>query len=172
MKKLLFVIDMQEKFVGRGRDTEKFGFDCDGFIDQVNKKILEYKPDEVFYFKSIAKGGLGGMFGGNNLPKSGTHEAKFVENLKVVSENIFERSKPDVMSIDQVVDYVRARNIEQIELVGVDGSGSIGLSAITITNDYNVNIIYDQKCIRSLSDQKAEKMIEKFKKNRTTVIYN
>jgi len=172
MKKLLFVVDMQEKFVGRGRDTEKFSYDCEDLVDRVNKKILEYKPDEVFYFKSIAKGGIGGLLGGGNLPKSGTHEAKFVEGLKVVSKNIFERSKADVMSIDQVVDYVRARNIEQIELVGIDGSGSIGLSCITITNDYNVDIIYDQNCIRSLSNQKADKMIEKFKKNRTTVIYN
>lgn len=169
MNKLLFVVDMQEKFVGRGRDMSKFGYDTDGLTDQINKKISEYAPDEVFYFKSIAKG-IGGIFG--NLPKEGTHEAKFAENLKVVNKNIFERSKPDVMSIDQVVDYVRARNIDQIELVGVDGSGSIGVSGITITNDYNIDLIYDQNCIRSLSDQKAEKLIEKFKKNRATVIYS
>ena len=167
MDKVLFVIDMQEIYVGRGRNMDKYRYNSDRLIDEVNKRIVEYKPEEVFYFKSIAKG-LGGIIG--NMPKAGTHEAKFCERLRIVGKNIYERSKPDVLALDEIVDFLRSRNVKEIELVGVDGSTSIGMTAITATNELDLRIIYNENCIATVSPEKAMKMREKFKHNRVTFV--
>lgn len=165
MEKVLFVVDMQEIYVGRGRNLEKYKYNADALFETINMRIAEYPPEEVFYFKSIAKG-LGGIMG--SMPKAGTHEAKFAEKLKVVGKNIYERSKPDVLSIETIVDFLRSRGIKQIEIVGVDGGGSIGQTVVTATNEYNINVIYDNNCIGTIYPDKEKKLREKFKKSRVT----
>ena len=163
MDKVLFIIDMQEIYVGRGRNTEKYNYNCESLIDEVNKRIAAYKPEEVFYFKSIAKG-LGGLIG--SFPKAGTHEAKLVERMKIVGKNVYERSKSDVLSLDEIVDLLRARNVKEIELVGADINNSIGLTAVAATNDLNISIIYNHGGIVSNAPDKTLKMMDKFKKNK------
>ena len=167
MDKVLFVVDMQEIYAGRGRNKEKYNYDTDRLIDNVNLKLAEYQPEEIFYFKSIAKG-LGGLFG--SMPKDGTHEAKFVERLKIIGKNIYERSKPDALSIDKVADFLCSRNIEQIEIVGVDVNNSIGLTTVTATNELNINVLYNSNCMVFVSPEKSEKMREKFRRNRVTLL--
>ncbi len=167
MDKVLFVIDMQEIYAGRGRNTAKYNYDCERLIDAVNERINEYKPEEVFYFKSIAKG-LGGLLG--SMPKDGTHEAKFVERLKIVGKNIYERSKPDVMALDEVVDFLGSRNVSQIEVVGVDIGCSIGQTVVTATNEYNMNVVYNSNCMVFPTPDKSLKIREKFKRNRVTLL--
>ncbi len=165
MDKVLFVVDMQEIYVGRGRNTEKYRYNTERLIDEINKRIAAYAPDEVFYFKSIAKG-IGGLFGA--LPKSGTHEAKSVEKMKLVGKNFYERSKPDVMQMDEIIDFLRSRHVSEIEFVGCDVNNSIGLSVITATNEYNFNVYYNSLCIVSPTPEKTMKSREKFKKSRVT----
>ena len=167
MDNVLFIIDMQEIYAGRGRNKEKYNYDTDRLIDNINLKLAEYKPEEVFYFKSIAKG-LGGILAA--MPKAGTHEAKFVERLKIVGKNLNERSKPDALSITDVADFIGSRNIKQIELAGVDVNNSISLTAITATNDLNVNLLYNTNCMVFTAPEKAEKMREKFRRNRVTLL--
>ena len=137
-KKLLFVIDMQEIYAGRGRNMEKYNYDAQRLIDNVNARIAEYPPENVYYFKSLAKG-IGGLFAA--MPKEGTHEAKFAERLKIVGKNVYERSKADVMSIDEVVDFIRSRNITDIEVAGVDANCSIDLTTVTATNEFKLNVL-------------------------------
>ncbi len=167
MDKVLFIVDMQEIYAGRGRNKEKYSYDTDRLIDNVNLRLAEYQPEEIFYFKSIAKG-LGGLFGA--MPKADTHEAKFVERLKIIGKNVYERSKPDVLSIDKVADFVCSRNIEQIEIVGVDVNNSIGLTTVTATNELNINVLYNSNCMVFVSPEKSEKMREKFKRSRVTLL--
>ncbi len=166
-KKVLLVIDMQEIYAGRGRNKDKYNYDTEKLIDQVNSRIAEYPPEAVFYFKSIAKG-LGGLFG--SMPKEGTHEAKFVERLKIVSNNIYERSKPDCMAIDEFVDFLRARNIQEIEVVGVDIGCSIGQTVVTATNDIDLRVLYNSNCMVFPSPDKSVKIREKFRRNRVTLL--
>ena len=166
-KKLLFIIDMQEIYAGRGRNMEKYNYDSEKLVDNINARIGEYPPDNVFYFKSLAKG-LGGLFAA--MPKEGTHEAKFAERLKVVSKNIYERNKPDVMTIDKIVDYIRSRNIEEIEMTGVDANCSIDLTTVTATNEYKVNVLFNTDCMVFPSLDKSMKLRDKFRRNRVTII--
>lgn len=165
MEKVLFVIDMQEIYVGRGRNKDKFPYKAEELIDGINKRISDYKPEEVFYIKSIAKG-LGGIVG--SLPKDGTHEAKFAEKLKMVGKNIYDKCKPDAFSNDALADMMRARNVKEIELVGVDGGGSVGATAVGAIDDLDLKIIYNENCINTINQSKAVKFREKMRKSRVT----
>ena len=49
MDKVLFVVDMQEMYVGRGRDKTTYSYDAESLIDAINKRISAYKAEEVFY---------------------------------------------------------------------------------------------------------------------------
>ena len=40
MDKVLFVVDMQEMYVGRGRDKTTYSYDADALIDAINKLSL------------------------------------------------------------------------------------------------------------------------------------
>ena len=39
MDKVLFVVDMQEMYVGRGRDKTTYSYDAESLIDAINKRI-------------------------------------------------------------------------------------------------------------------------------------
>ena len=56
MDKVLFVVDMQEMYVGRGRDKTTYSYDAEALIDAINKRISAYKAEEVFYIVSYKKG--------------------------------------------------------------------------------------------------------------------
>lgn len=168
MDKVLFVMDMQEIYVGRGRNKEKYRYDAEKLINEINKRIAEYQPEEIFYFKSIGKG-LGAVMSG--MPKEDSFEAKFAEKLKMVGKNIYEKNKPDAFSNEKLGDFLRARNVKEIEMTGVDGGGSIGLTAITAIDDYDLKIIYNDSCIGTVNTAKAIKYREKMKKNRITYVH-
>ena len=59
---------------------------------------------------------------------------------------------------------------KQIELAGVDVNSSISLTAVTATNDLNVNVLYNTNCMVFTAPEKAEKMREKFRRNRVTLL--
>lgn len=59
MDKVLFVVDMQEMYVGRGRDKTTYSYDAESLIDAINKRISAYKAEEVFYIVSYKKGASG-----------------------------------------------------------------------------------------------------------------
>ena len=166
MEKVLFVVDMQEMYVGRGRDKAAYSYKAEELIEKINKRIVSYKPEEVFYIMSIKKGLLGG-----SMPKEGSHGAKHVENLKVVSKNIYQKGKPDAFVNNDLCDYMRAHNIKEIEFTGVDGGGSVGFSAIGAI-DCGMRVILNENCIGTLVPEKAMKCREKMKKNRVTYIHD
>ena len=167
MEKALMVLDMQEMYVGAGRDKNVYSYPVDTLISNVNARIAAYDPEAVIYVKSIKKG----LFGGA-MPKAGTAEADFVINLKVVSKHIFEKNKPDAFSSDVIFEFVRARGIKELEIVGVDGGGSVGFSAIGATEDCDLKIILCEPAIGTVQTDKAMKCREKIRKSRMTSTFD
>ncbi len=167
MDKVLFVLDMQEIYVGRGRNKEKYRYDSVKLVNEINKRIAEYAPDEVFYFRSIGKG-IGAVMSG--MPKEGTHEAKLVAEMKIVGKNIYDKTKPDAFSVEGVGDFIRARNVKEIEIIGVDGGTSVGATAVAAIDNYDLRVIYNDSCIGTMNTAKAVKYREKMRKNRITFV--
>ncbi|MBR1751704.1 MAG: isochorismatase family protein [Ruminococcus sp.] len=163
MDNVLFVMNMQELYAGKNRNKDKYPFNAEDLTDKVNKCIAMYQPEEVFYIKSIGKG----LFKGA-LPKEGSKDAEFVTTMKVVSKNIYEKSKPDCFTNDSLHDFIRARNVKNIEFVGVDTGEEIGRSAFTATEDMNIKVVYNELAIIMMSPDKAAKYREKLRKTRVT----
>ncbi len=160
------VLDMQDMYVGNTRDKTLYPYDAEELIKNVNKRIEAYEPEAVIYVKSIKKG----LFGGA-MPKAGTSDADFVRNLKVVSKNIYEKNKPDAFSNEVLFEFVRARGIKELELVGVDGGSSVGFTAVSATEDADLKIIFCEPAIGTLQHEKAMKCREKIRKTRMTSIF-
>ncbi len=87
MDNVLFVFNMQEMYVGKNRNKDKFSFDADGLTQRVNQRIMEYQPEEVFYIVSIGKG----LFKGS-MPAKDSRNSDFARDLKVRSKNIYEKT--------------------------------------------------------------------------------
>ncbi len=163
MDNVLFVMNMQEMYAGKGRKKEKYSFNAEDLVEKINRRIAAYKPEEVFYIKSIGRG----LFKGS-MPKEGSHDADFVTALKVKSRNIYEKSKPDCFSNDVLRDFVRARNVKEIEFVGVDTGEEIGRSALSATEDLDMKVVYNELLIIMMAPDKAAKFREKLRSTRVT----
>ena len=163
MDKALMVLDMQDMYVGEGRDKALYPYETKELIKNVNKRIEAYEPEAVIYVKSIKKG----LFGGA-MPKAGTTDADFVRNLKVVSKNIYEKNKPDAFSNEILFEFVRARGVKELELVGVDGGTSVGMTAVSAVADGDLRVIFCEPAIGTLQHDKPMKCREKIKKTRMT----
>lgn len=162
MDKVLFVINMQEMYVGKSRDKSDYPYEADELIEKINKRIKAYEPEEVFYIVSIKKG----LFGGA-MPKEGTPEAGIPAKLKVVSKNVYQKNKPDAFSSAVLEDFMRARNVKEIELTGVDGGISVGNTALGAI-ECGMKVIWNESCIGTVHHDKLVKCREKMKKNKVT----
>ena len=165
MDKVLFVFNMQEMYTGRNRNKEKYPFDADGLIARINKRIKSYEPEAVFYIKSVARG-IGAIMSG--FPKADSRDSDFVRDIRIVSKNIYEKSKPDCFSNDALADFMRARNVKEIEFVGVDTGTEVGMSAYTATEDLDLRVVYNEMSMVMMSPEKAGKYRDKLRKTRVT----
>ena len=163
MDNVLFIFNMQEIYAGKGRNKDKYPFDAEDLTNKINQRISDYDPEAVFYIKSIGRGLLKG-----GMPKDGTREAELILNLKVLSKNVYEKNKPDCFSNEALRDFVRARNVKEIEFVGVDTGDELGKSAYTATEDMNLRVVFNELAIVLLSPDKSAKAREKLRKTRVT----
>lgn len=164
MDKVLMIVNMQEMYVGKSRDKNTYKYDAEELIDKINKRIALYQPEEVFYIISIKKG----LFGGA-APKEGTPESGFPAKLKIVSKNVYQKNKPDAFSSAVLEDFMRARHVKEIEIVGVDGGVSVGNTVIGAI-ECGMKVIWNESCIGTVYGEKLMKLREKMKKNKITYI--
>lgn len=163
MDNVLFVMNMQEYYVGKNRNKDKYSFNALDVIEKVNKRISKYEPEEVFYIRSVGKG----LFKGS-MPKDGTKESELVATLKIVSKNVYEKSKADCFANDVLRDFLRARNVKNIEFVGIDTGEEVGRSAYTATEEMEIKVIYNELALITMAPDKAAKYREKLRKTRVT----
>lgn len=163
MEKALFIINMQEMFVGKTRDKNQFDYDGEDLINMINKRINDYQPEEVFYIISLKKG----LFGGN-YPKPSTKEATFPGKLKIVSKNIYQKYKPDAFSSVILEDFVRARNVKEIELVWVDGVDVVSTAQGAI--DCGLKVVFNESLIKTMNQDKMMKIRQGLKQNKVSYI--
>lgn len=159
MKKALLVIDAQEDFIGDQRNKQKFNYDdVDELINNINEKIKMYKKngDEVIYIAEVLPNKLFyRKFFGFGI--SGSVGSKIHSRIEIVSENYFEKQFANAFTNKNLLKFIREKKIEQVELIGVDGSGCISETAkgaikaglkVTVLND-SVGTISQEKFIKT-----------------------
>jgi len=136
------------------------------FIEAINLIIENSKPEEVIYIKAIHRAlsiSITG-FSVDTLPIS-----KLDNRLKIVSSNVFEKSKPDAFSNDELVDFLSSNNTKEIIIVGLMAEECLYATALGgLKLDFDVFIV--PEAIIGKTEKGKEKAISKLKKKGVKVV--
>lgn len=160
MKKALLVIDMQNVCVGENH-APYFKYDNAELIKAVNKVIDENKGNSVIYIKNLMKKNLLNKLAPFHAYE-GTEEAELVSGLRIVSDNIFTKYAGNAFSNPALNDFLKNNQIECVEVVGVDGGGCVGLTALGAVKE-GYKVIINQSAIGTMFEKNKNKYFQKLK---------
>ncbi|MDP4093099.1 MAG: isochorismatase family cysteine hydrolase [Bacillota bacterium] len=161
MSKAVFVIDMQNICVGNNHH-KFFKYDNEKLITSVNAVISKNEGNAIIYIKSIMKDNFI-----NKLAPfkayDGTENVELVESMKVVSDYVFKKYSGNAFTNPELKNKLDELNINEVEIVGVDGGGCIALTALgAIKAGYRV--ILNTNAIGTMFYKKADKYNKKLMK--------
>ncbi|MCH5261097.1 MAG: isochorismatase family protein [Lachnospiraceae bacterium] len=139
----LLVVDMQEDYTGAKRNKKLYSYDTEKLINTINKRINEYPTESVIYITN------------KFFWEFGKGQKELVKGLNIVSNNFFEKKKKSAFSNDKLLEYLKKKNVNSLELVGVDGNYCVGYTALDGIRK-GFQIICNESCI-GVSD------VEKFR---------
>lgn len=132
--KALVVIDLQNDITKNYREI----------IDTVNKAVdwAVENEIEVVYIKH------NNLSAGTRTFKPGTRGADFVDELKIVSNNIFVKTKSNALTSEDFSDFINENNITEFYITGADATACIKSTCYNMAKlGYSVNVFSD--CITS-----------------------
>ncbi len=144
MKKALVVIDIQNDITKHYRDI----------VDNINAAILWAVANEmhVVYIKH------------NNLSaatrtfKPGTHGEELAPELKIVSDNIFVKSKSNALTSEAFSGFIEAHGINEFYIVGADATACVKSTCFNMAKSgFKVHVLSD--CITSYDLKKIPEML-------------
>ena len=165
MKTALFVMDAQEDYIGEQRNKEKFDYDDDHLIRNINERISYYEEHKMpvlyivtaypnnFFFKKFIKYGITGSKG-----------SKIDKRIKIVSENYFEKQSKDAFDNKNLIKFIKENNIQKVELAGVDASFCIAKTAES-ARKYNLKVNILNECVATVYPDKITKISKKLIQN-------
>lgn len=163
MKKALLVIDMQNIFVGKNSAKYIFKYNKDKLISSVNNIIDINKDNLVIYIKNIMTNNLFNRMFAPFKAFDNTNEVELIDKLKVTSQNIFKKYKGDAFSNKDLLTFLRKNNIEEIEIIGLDGGGCVSLTAMgAIKNGFKVTL--NTNAIGTTFEKRKERYYKKLEK--------
>ncbi len=153
--KALVVIDLQNDITKNYKDI----------IGQVNEAIdwANAQGMSVVYIRNHC------LSPGTRTFKAGTHGADFVSELKIVSENIFTKTKSNALTSDEFSAFIQENNITEFYIVGADATACIKSTCYNMTkSDYTVHVLSD--CITSYAKNKIPEMLFYYESKGCSVI--
>ena len=142
-KKALVVIDIQNDITRHYRDI----------IEKLNAAIdWAVRNDmDIVYIQH------NNLSAGTRTFKPGTKGAELVPELKVVSDNIFVKSKSNALTSEAFSDYIRANGISEFFIAGADATACVKSTCFNmIKAGYAVHVISD--CVTSYDLKKLDEM--------------
>ena len=142
-KKALVVIDIQNDITKHYRDI----------IDNINSAVdwaVEQEMD-VVYIKH------NNLSPGTRTFKPDTKGAEFVPELKIVSDNVFIKSKANALTSEELSAYIREHGIDEFYITGADATACVKSTCFNMTKaGYTVHVIRD--CVTSYDLKKLPEM--------------
>lgn len=143
--KALVVIDLQNDITKNYREI----------IDTVNKAVdwAVENEIEVVYIKH------NNLSAGTRTFKPDTRGSDFVDELKIVSNNIFVKTKSNALTSDDFSDFINENNITEFYITGADATACIKSTCYNMAKlGYSVNVFSD--CITSYDKKKLCEMFK------------
>lgn len=143
--KALVVIDLQNDITKNYKDI----------IEAVNKAVswAEGRKMHVVYIKH------------NNLSdktrnfKPNTRGEQLVSDLKIVSSNIFTKSKSNALTCAEFSDFIKNNSLTDFYVVGADATACVKSTCYNMAKDgYNVTVLSD--CVTSYDKKKIAEMLD------------
>lgn len=166
MAKVLLVVDMQEFCVGE-KHAKLFQYK-ENLIDNVNEVIASNTDNIVIYIRNIMKKNLVNKFAPFQAYE-GSKEIELVKGLHVVSDICFDKYEADAFSNEELVKFCEDHQVEEIEVIGVDGGGCAALSALGACK-LGYKVIVNTKAIGTMFTGKEKKFHERLKRFGATIL--
>ncbi len=143
-KKAMVVIDIQNDITKHYRDI----------IDRLNSAIdwAVNSGMEVVYIRH------NNLSPGTRTFKPGTRGEEFVPELKIVSNNIFAKTKANALTSEAFSEYIRVNDIHEFFITGADAAACVKSTCFNMTKaGYTVHVISD--CVTSYDLKKMDEML-------------
>jgi nicotinamidase-related amidase len=144
-KKALVVIDLQNDITKNYREI----------IENVNKAIdwAVAHDVHVVYIKH------NNLSDGTRTFKPNTHGAELVPEIKIVSENIFTKSKGNALTCEEFADYADKHGITDFYIAGADAVACVKSTCFNMRKSgYGVTVLSDS--ITSYDKRKIDEMLQ------------
>lgn len=145
MGKALIVIDIQNDITKNYREI----------IDNINKAIewAENGGMDVVYIKH------NNLTDGTRTFKPGTRGEELVPEMKVVSENIFTKSKSNALTSEPFAEFIAKKGITEFYIAGADATACVKSTSYNMAkNGYTVHVLTD--CVTSYDKKKLDEMFK------------
>ena len=143
-KSALVVIDIQNDITKHYRDI----------IDRLNSAIdwAVARGMEVVYIQH------NNLSPGTRTFKPGTKGAELAPELKVVSDNVFVKTKANALTSEAFLEYIRANDIDEFYITGADATACVKSTCFNMRKaGYAVHVISD--CVTSYDLNKMDEML-------------
>ena len=149
MSKALIVIDIQNDITKHYKEI----------VSGINSAIdwAEKKKMVIVYIKH------NNITDGTRTFKPGTKGAELVPELKVVSDNIFVKTKSNALTSEAFLDFISENGIDEFYVCGADATACVKSTCLNMTKaGYTVHVISD--CVTSYDLRKVEEMLSYYQK--------
>lgn len=146
--KALIVIDIQNDITKNYKEI----------INNINKAI-EWANAEDMHIVYIKHNNLSA---GTRTFKPDTHGAELVSDMKIVSKNIFTKTKANALTSEDFSAFISENNISEFYVSGADAIACVKSTCYNMTkNGYTVHVLSD--CITSYDKKKIDEMLKYYK---------
>ena len=143
--KALVVIDIQNDITKNYKEI----------INNINKAI-EWANAEDMHIVYIKHNNLSA---GTRTFKPDTHGAELVSDMKIVSDNIFTKTKANALTSEDFSAFISENNIGEFYVSGADAIACVKSTCYNMTkNGYTVHVLSD--CITSYDKKKIDEMLK------------
>ena len=154
-KRALVVIDMQNDITRHYRDI----------IDRLNAAIdwAVACGMEVVYIQH------NNLSAGTRTFKPGTKGAELAPELKVVSDNVFVKTKANALTSEAFLEFIQTNHVDDFYIAGADATGCVKSTCFNMRKvGYTVHVLSD--CITSYDLKKLPEMLAYYAKQGCEVI--
>lgn len=151
----LVVIDIQNDITKNYKDI----------IENVNKLVdFAVKNDiHVVYIRHE------NLSDGTRTFKPGTRGAELVSDLKIVSQNIFTKTKGNALTSIEFLDFINNNEIKEFYITGADAVACVKSTCFNLRKaNYITNVVSD--CVTSYDKKKINEMLEYYEKQGCNLI--
>lgn len=101
---------------------------------------------------------------GTRTFKPNTRGAELVPEMKIVTDNIFEKSKGNALTSEEFASFINKNNINEFYIAGADACACVKSTCYNMAkNGYIVHVLSD--CITSYDKKKIPEMLNYYERN-------